>query len=446
MTPPPPPPASAIAADVLTGHEHSGPAGRRSVSVPRASFWRKLLAFSGPGYLVAVGYMDPGNWATGLGGGSAFGYQLLCVIVLSNLMAMFLQSLAIKLGIVTGLDLAQACRARYSNVTRVFLWVLCEIAIIACDLAELIGAAIALKLLFGIPLLVGVVLTGFEVLLVLALHERGVRKLEALIIALIVVTAICFAVELALAQPSLAGIARGLVPSMEIVENPLMLYIAIGILGATVMPHNLYLHSSIVQTRRYSRTEAGLKEAIRYSVADIVIALSFAIFINASILILAAASFHGRGFSEVVGIEEAYRLLTPALGAGVASTLFAVALLASGQNSSITGTLAGQIVMEGFTDFRWPPWLRRLAARLLAMVPAMIAIGLYGEQGATSLLIFSQVMLSLQLPFAVYPLVRLTNSRALMGSFANRSVTMILAWSLTGLLVVLNAVLLLQSI
>jgi manganese transport protein len=446
MTPPPPPPASAVTADVLPGHEHSGSAGRRSVPVPRASFWRKLLAFSGPGYLVAVGYMDPGNWATGLGGGSAFGYQLLCVIVLSNLMAMFLQSLAIKLGIVTGLDLAQACRARYGNVTRVFLWVLCEIAIIACDLAELIGAAIALKLLFGIPLLVGVVLTGFEVLLVLALHERGVRKLEALIIALIVVIAICFAVELALAQPSLAGIARGLVPSMEIVENPLMLYIAIGILGATVMPHNLYLHSSIVQTRRYSRTEAGLQEAIRYSVADIVIALSFAIFINASILILAAASFHGRGFSEVVSIEEAYRLLTPALGAGVASTLFAVALLASGQNSSITGTLAGQIVMEGFTDFRWPPWLRRLAARLLAMVPAMIAIGLYGEQGATSLLIFSQVMLSLQLPFAVYPLVRLTNSRALMGSFANRPVTMIVAWSLTGLLVVLNAVLLLQSI
>ncbi len=405
-----------------------------------------MLAFSGPGYLVAVGYMDPGNWATGLGGGSAFGYQLLCVIVLSNLMAMFLQSLAIKLGIVTGLDLAHACRARYGNATRLFLWILCEIAIIACDLAELIGGAIALKLLFGIPLVVGVALTGFEVLLVLALQERGVRKLEALIIALMVVIAICFTVELALAKPSLAGIASGLVPSREIVEDPLMLYISIGSLGATVMPHNLYLHSSIVQTRRYARTEAGVREAIRFSVADIVVALSFAIFINASILILAAATFHDRGFSAVVGIEEAYRLLTPALGAGAASTLFAVALLASGQNSSITGTMAGQIVMEGFTDLRWPPWLRRLVARLLAMVPAMIAIGLYGDQGASSLLIFSQVMLSLQLPFAVYPLVRLTNSGAVMGQFVNRPVTMFVAWSLTALLVVLNTVLLLQSI
>lgn len=442
---PPPPSASTVTADALPGRDARGTAGRRSVPVPRA-FWRKALAFSGPGYLVAVGYMDPGNWATGLGGGSAFGYQLLCVIVLSNLMAMLLQSLAIKLGIVTGLDLAQACRARYGNATRLFLWILCEIAIVACDLAELIGAAIALKLLFGIPLVVGVALTGFEVLLVLALQQRGMRKLEALIIALMVVIAVCFIVELALARPSLAGIASGLVPSREIVENPLMLYIAIGILGATVMPHNLYLHSSIVQTRRYTRSEAGLREAIRFSVADIVVALSFAIFINASILILAAASFHDRGFSEVVGIEEAYRLLTPALGAGAASTLFAVALLASGQNSSITGTMAGQIVMEGFTDFRWPPWLRRLVARLLAMVPAMIAVGLYGDEGASSLLIFSQVMLSLQLPFAVYPLVRLTNSRAMMGSFVNRPVTVYAAWSLTALLVVLNAVLLLQSI
>lgn len=442
---PPPPDTTSVTADVLPGRATSGRAGRRSVPVPHA-FWRKVLAFSGPGYLVAVGYMDPGNWATGLGGGSAFGYQLLCVIVLSNLMAMFLQSLAIKLGIVTGLDLAQACRARYGNATRLFLWILCEIAIIACDLAELIGAAIALKLLFGIPLVVGVALTGFEVLLILALQERGVRKLEALIVALMVVIAVCFAVELALARPSLAGIASGLVPSPEIVTNPLMLYIAIGILGATVMPHNLYLHSAIVQTRRYTRTEAGLREAIRFSVADIVVALSFAIFINASILILAAATFHGRGLTEVVGIEEAYRLLTPALGAGAASTLFAVALLASGQNSSITGTMAGQIVMEGFTDFRWPPWLRRLVARLLAMIPAMIAVGLYGDQGAGSLLIFSQVMLSLQLPFAVYPLVRLTNSRALMGRFANRPVTVVVAWSLTALLVVLNTVLLLQSI
>ena len=443
MTPPPPPPPTAT--DALPGHPIGDAAGYRSVPVPRP-FLRKLLAFSGPGYLVAVGYMDPGNWATGLGGGSAFGYQLLSVVVLSNLMAMFLQSLAIKLGIVTGLDLAQACRAHYGKATRLFLWILCEIAIIACDLAELIGAAIALKLLFGIPLIVGVVLTGFEVLLVLALHQRGVRKLEAFIIVLMLVIAGCFAVELALAEPRLRDIAQGLLPSAQIVENPLMLYLAIGILGATVMPHNLYLHSSIVQTRRYERDHRGISEAIRFSVADIVVALSFAIFINGSILILAAATFHQRGLSEVVGIEEAYWLLAPALGVSAASTLFAVALLASGQNSSITGTLAGQIVMEGFTDLRWPPWIRRLVARLLAMVPAIVAVALYGDEGASSLLIFSQVMLSLQLPFAVYPLVRLTGSRALMGSFVNRPLTAFMAWAITALLIVLNAVLLVQSI
>lgn len=416
-----------------------------SVPVP-AGFWRKAFAFAGPGYLVAVGYMDPGNWATGLGGGSAFGYQLLSVIVLSNLLAMFLQALAAKLGIVSRLDLAQACRARYRRPTRLFLWILCELAIAACDLAELIGAAIALELLFGIPLLLGIVLTGFEVLLVLMLHERGVRALEALVVGLIAVIALCFAVELVLAQPSGRAILAGLVPSPGIVADPAMLYLAIGILGATVMPHNLYLHSALVKSRRHRRDERGLREAIRFATADVVGALAIALFINASILVLAGATFHQPGEPVVVGIEEAYRLLAPALGAGIASTLFAVALLAAGQNASITGTLAGQIVMEGFTDLRWPPWLRRLASRLLAMVPALVAVALYGNDGATSLLILSQVVLSLQLPFAVYPLVRLTNDRALMGPFANGRVVAAVAWAITATLIALNLVLLVQSV
>ena len=429
------------------------PTPRSPPEAPRGSFvrvpggfWRKALAFAGPGYLVAVGYMDPGNWATGLGGGSAFGYRLLSVIVLSNLVAMFLQALAARLGIVSGLDLAQACRSRYRRPTRLFLWLLCELAIAACDLAELIGAAIALELLFGLPLLAGIVLTGFEVLLVLMLHERGVRALEALVAGLIAVIALCFAAELVLAQPSARAILDGLVPTPAIVTDPAMLYLAIGILGATVMPHNLYLHSALVKSRRHRRDAAGLAEAIRFATADVVIALTVALFINASILVLAAATFHQPGAALVVGIEEAYRLLAPALGAGTASTLFAVALLASGQNASITGTLAGQVVMEGFTDLRWTPWLRRLVSRLLAMVPALGAVALYGQQGASSLLILSQVVLSLQLPFAVYPLVRLTNDRAVMGAFANRLPVAVAAWLVTALLVGLNLVLLVQSV
>jgi manganese transport protein len=440
---PPPPPASAPEADALPVATPlpSLLGAHRSVAVPTATFWRKLAAYSGPGYLVAVGYMDPGNWATGLAGGSAFGYRLLSVVVVANLMAMFLQRLAAKLGIVTGLDLAQACRMRYGVATRIFLWLLCETAIVACDLAELIGAAIALKLLFDIPLVVGVGLTGFEVLLVLGLQQRGFRRLEAIIVSLMAVISLCFAVELILAQPSWQGIAHGIVPRTEIVSDPLMLYLAVGILGATIMPHNLYLHSSIVQTRRFERSQTGIREAIRFSTIDVVMALTLAIFVNASILILAAATFHQHGLTEVVGIEQAYQLLTPALGAGVAGTVFAIALLASGQNSSITGTLAGQIAMEGFTSLRWPPWARRLLARLLAMVPAMFAVTAYGEEGATRLLIFSQVILSLQLPFAVYPLVRMTGSTALMGKFANKPITAIIAWTLTAVLIGLNAVL-----
>jgi manganese transport protein len=437
------PPASAPTADALPAATQwvSLLGAHRSVAVPRSSFWRKLAAYSGPGYLVAVGYMDPGNWATGIAGGSAFGYRLLCVVVVANLLAMFLQRLAAKLGIVTGLDLAQACRMRYGAATRIFLWLLCEVAIIACDLAELIGAAIALKLLFDIPLVVGVGLTGLEVLLVLGLQQRGFRKVEAIIVSLMVVISLCLGAELFLSQPSWKDIAGGLAPGTEIVANPAMLYLAGGILGATVMPHNLYLHSSIVQTRRFERSDTGIREAIRFSTIDVMVALTLAIFVNASILILAASTFHHRGLTVVVGIEQAYQLLAPALGAGAASTMFAIALLAAGQNSSIAGTLAGQIVMEGFTALRWPNWARRLLARLLAMGPAMFAVTAYGEEGATRLLILSQVVLSLQLPFAVYPLVRLTNSAALMGKFANKPVTAVIAWGLTAVVIGVNAIL-----
>ena len=391
---PPPPPASASTADALPAAASTASPGVHRTVVGQIAFWRKLAAYSGPGYLVAVGYMDPGNWATGIAGGSAFGYRLLCVVVVANLMAMFLQRLAAKLGIVTGLDLAQACRRQYRPAARVFLWLLCEVAIVACDLAELIGAAIALKLLFGIPLVVGVPLTGLEVLLVLGLQRRGYRRIEAIVLSLMAVISLCFAVELFLSQPSWRGLVMGLVPGIDIVADPAMLYLAVGILGATVMPHNLYLHSSLVQTRRFEGTDAGVREAIRFSTIDLVTALTLAIFVNAAILILAAATFHRHGLTEVVGIEQAYQLLTPILGAG-AATFFAIALLASGQNSSITGTLAGQVVMEGFTALRWPSWARRLLARLLAMVPAMVAVVMYGEEGATRLLVFSQVVLSL---------------------------------------------------
>jgi len=431
--------ADALSAGLLPRQE-----AHRSVRVPLDSFWRKLFAFSGPGYLVAVGYMDPGNWATGIAGGSAFGYRLLCVIVAANLMAMFLQRLAARLGIVTGLDLAQACRQRYGAKTRILLWLLCELAIVACDLAELIGAAIALKLLFGLPLAFGIALTGIEVLLVLGLQARGFRKLEAMIFSVMVVIGLCFVVELALARPPLAAVLDGLMPRADIVTDPAMLYLAIGILGATVMPHNLYLHSSIVQTRAFERTDRGLREAMRFSTIDVVVALTLAIFVNGSLLVLAASTFHAAGMTEIVGIEEAYRLLTPALGVGAAGTLFAVALLASGHNASITGTMAGQIVMEGFTELRWPPWIRRLVARLFAMVPALVVVTTYGEAAATQLLILSQVVLSLQLPFAVYPLVRLTGSRRWMGKFANGPFTATIAWTLTIGLIALNGVMLLQ--
>jgi len=436
--------ASTPSFDALTGWRFprtrpSLPESHASVRVPRgASFWRKALAFAGPGYMVAVGYMDPGNWATDLAGGARFGYTLLSVVLLSNLMAILLQSLALKLGIVTGRDLAQACRDHYSRPVSFVLWVLCEIAIAACDLAEVIGAAIALNLLFGIPLIWGVVLTAFDVLLILMLQNKGFRWLEAFVIALIASIGICFAVELAMARPALADVARGLVPTAEIVTNPVMLYIAIGILGATVMPHNLYLHSSIVQTRRVAPDRASKREAIRFATLDSTVALLFAFFINAAILILAAATFHRTGHQDVADIGDAYYLLAPLLGTGMASTLFAVALLAAGQNSTITGTLAGQIVMEGFLDIRLPAWLRRLITRLIAIVPAVIVTALYGERGAAGLLILSQVILSLQLSFAVIPLVRFTGERRKMGEFTNGRLLSMTAWTVAAVIVGLN--------
>jgi manganese transport protein len=416
------------------------PESHASIAVPGigGSFWRKFGAFAGPGYLVAVGYMDPGNWATDLAGGSAFGYTLLSVILLSNIMAMVLQALAAKLGIVTGLDLAQACRAHYSAPVRMALWVLCELAIIACDLAEVIGTAIALQLLFGIPLVAGVCLTALDVLLILLLQQRGFRKLEAFVVALLIIIAGCFAVELALSQPAIADIARGFIPRAEVVTNPAMLYIAIGIIGATVMPHNLYLHSSIVQTRRYERDDRGKREAIKFATLDSTIALGLALFINASILILAAATFHQAGRTDVAEIQDAHALLAPMLGVGAASTLFAIALLASGQNSTITATLAGQIVMEGFLNIRLPAWLRRLVTRLIAIVPAVAVASLYGESGTAKLLVLSQVVLSLQLPFAVVPLVQFTSNRAMMGGFANPAWLKLAAWVISAVIISLN--------
>jgi manganese transport protein len=395
--------------------------------------------------MVAVGYMDPGNWATDLAGGAQFGYTLLAVILLSNLMAILLQGLAAKLGIVTGRDLAQACRDHYSKRVGFALWILCELAIAACDLAEVIGSAIALNLLFHIPVAIGIFITSLDVLAVLYLQHKGFRLVEALVIALVATVGGCFIFEIALSQPPVAEVFRGFVPSAQIVSNPSMLYIAIGILGATVMPHNLYLHSSIVQTRRYELNVRGKREAVRYAFIDSTFALTFALFINAAILIVAAATFHTHGHTEVAEIQDAYKLLTPLLGAG-ASTVFALALLASGQNSTLTGTLAGQIVMEGFLNLRIRPWLRRLLTRAIAIVPAAIVAIMYGEQGTAKLLVFSQVILSMQLSFAVFPLVQFTSERAKMGEFANPRWLKSLAYLTAALIAVLNAWLLVQTV
>jgi manganese transport protein len=411
----------------------------RSIAVPRnLSFWRKMLAFSGPGYLVAVGYMDPGNWATDLAGGSQFGYTLLSVVMLSNFMAILLQSLSAKLGIVTGRDLAQACRDHYSKPVSIALWVLCEIAICACDLAEVIGSAIALELLFKIPLVWGVCITSLDVLAVMYLQNKGFRYIEALVVTLILTIGACFLAEIIFSHPDIMSVLSGFIPRPEIISNKEMLYLAIGILGATVMPHNLYLHSSIVQTRKYEQNAEGKSEAIKFAVLDSTLALMFALFINAAILIVSAATFHTSGHQDVAEIQDAYKLLSPTLGVGIASVVFAVALLASGQNSTLTGTLAGQIVMEGFLNLRLRPWVRRLITRLIAIVPAVICVAIYGNNGAARLIILSQVVLSLQLSFAVIPLVLFTSDRRKMGEFANPLWLKLLAWLTTAIIIVLN--------
>lgn len=418
----------------------------RSIDVQGATWFRKMLAFAGPGYLVAVGYMDPGNWATDLAGGSRFEYRLLSVILLSNLMAVLLQGLASKLGIVTGRDLAQACRDHYSPRVSFALWILCEVAIAACDLAEVIGTAIALELLFGIPLQWGILITALDVMLVLYLQNKGFRMLEALVIGLVAVVGGCFLFELFIAQPDIAAVMKGFVPTTEIVRDPEMLYIGIGILGATVMPHNLYLHSSIVQTRNYADTRVGKREAVRFAFIDSTVALTFALFINAAILIVAAATFYKTGNTQVAEIQDAHQLLTPLLGVAGASTVFALALLASGQNSTITGTLAGQIVMEGFLNLRMRPWMRRLITRSIAIVPAAIVAILYGDSGTAKLLVFSQVILSLQLSFAVFPLVQFTSDRAKMGEFVNSTALRLAAYAVAGVIAALNIWLLWQTI
>jgi manganese transport protein len=418
-----------------------------TIPVPMHASWlRRLLAFSGPGYMVSVGYMDPGNWATDLAGGSKFGYTLLAVIMLSNLMAILLQALSARLGIATGRDLAQACRDAYPRPVGYVLWIACELAIIACDLAEVIGTAIALKLLFGIPLIAGALITALDAFLLLMLMNKGFRFLEAFIIALLIVIALCFLIQIVLAAPPVGAVLGGFLPKPEIVTNPEMLYIAIGIIGATVMPHNLYLHSSIVQTRRFELNDTGRRQAIRWATVDSTIALMLALFINASILIVAAAVFNANGKTDVDEIEQAYALLSPLLGVGIASVLFAVALLASGLNSTVTATLAGQIVMEGFLRLRIPHWARRLLTRAVAIVPVVVVTAIYGESGTAKLLILSQVVLSMQLPFAVIPLVQFVSDRNKMGSFAISRPVAAVSWMVAGVILILNVKLLADTV
>ncbi len=421
-----------------------------SIAVPREGpAWRRMLAFVGPGFLIAVGYMDPGNWATDLQGGAQFGYALLSMVLISNFMAILLQHLCVKLGVATGRDLAQACRDAYPMPVVWVLWILCEIAIAACDLAEVIGSAIALKILFGIPLVWGCAITVADVLAILYLQNRGFRIIEALVVTLIATIAVCFAIEIAwsgFGHEGFGGVLRGFLPHPEMLRHTAMLYVGIGILGATVMPHNLYLHSAIVQTRAFEQTPAGRREAIRFATIDSSTALMFALLVNAAILILAAATFHWSGHENVASIQDAYELLSPLLGAGAAGVLFALALLASGQNSTLTGTLAGQVVLEGFMHFRLPPWLRRLVSRSLAVVPAVVVVGLYGDRGADDLLVLSQVILSMQLGFAIWPLMRFTSDPRKMGEFANKPWLKVLGWLTVWIVIVLNTKLLFDAL
>ncbi|MDY0870349.1 Nramp family divalent metal transporter [Dongia rigui] len=411
---------------------------------PALPVWRRLLKFAGPGLLISVGYMDPGNWATDIEAGSRFGYDLLFVVLLSSLAAIVLQTLSLRLGIVTGKDLARASRDAYKPATAKFMWLCAEIAIIACDVAEVLGCALALKLLFGLPLAWGIVITGLDTIIVLGLQGRGFRRLEAIVLGLIATIAICFLVELVLVGPDFIEIAKGLIPSPIVVTDTNALYLAIGILGATVMPHNLYLHSSVVQTRVSGNSQAAKKSAINFATLDVALSLALAFFINAAILVLAAAAFHATGATEVAEIEDAYRLLEPIAGTAAASILFGVALLASGQSSTFTGTVAGQVIMEGFLDLKIPCYQRRLITRGLALIPALAGVLWLGEDSVGRLLVMSQVVLSLQLPFAIYPLIRLTSSRQTMGPFASPLLLQAIAWSLFVVIVAANFWLLLQ--
>ncbi|HEY0439109.1 MAG TPA: Nramp family divalent metal transporter [Xanthobacteraceae bacterium] len=413
---------------------------------PTGPTWRKLLAFLGPGYLVAVGYMDPGNWATSLAGGSKFGYALLCVALISNLMAILLQALCARLGIASGRDLAQACRDAFPRALSWPLWLMAEIAICATDLAEVIGTAIGLNLLFGVPLEIGVILTALDVFLILWLQTLGFRWIEAFIVTLLGVIAICFGVQIAMADPDWGAVIRGFAPTTQVITNPDMLYLALGILGATVMPHNLYLHSGVVQTRRFGDGVEEKREAIKLATLDSTIALMFALTINASILILAAATFHKTGRTDVAELDQVHGFLAPLLGSAIAPTLFGIALLCCGLNSTVTATLAGQIVMEGFLDIRLPAWARRLLTRAIAIVPAAIVTIWYGEKGTAQLLILSQVVLSLQLPFAIVPLVMFTADRRKLGELiAPRWVT-VLAALVAAVVVILNVKLLIDFV
>ena len=420
----------------------------RSIAVPdnAASFLKKLLAFTGPGYLIAVGYMDPGNWATDLAGGSRYGYVLLFVILVSNGFAVFLQHLAVKLGVVTGRDLAQVCHDIFPRSVNIFLWLMAEVMVIACDLAEVIGTAIGLQLLFHVPLPIGVIVTACDVLILLVLQRIGFRYLEALVITLIGTVVLCFGLEIAFSQPAIAPLLKGLLPSRQLFTNSNLLFIAVGIVGATVMPHNLYLHSSVIQTRAHEMTEHGKREAIKFGTIDSTIALTIALLVNAAILIVAAATFFATGHDTVVGINQAYKLLVPLLGVNIGGTLFAIALLASGQNSTITATLAGQVILEGFLNIQLRPWARRLITRSLAIIPAACIVLTYGSTGLAKLLIFSQVILSLQLPFAVFPLVMHTSSRKLMGAFANPVWLKVGVYVIAGILTGLNIWLIYNSL
>ncbi len=430
-----------------TETQPSLPEVHRSITIPDGkSFWRKLLAFTGPGYLVSVGYMDPGNWATDIAGGAQFGYTLLCVIVLSNFIAILLQALCVRLGVATSRDLASSCRDFFSQRVNISLWLLAEIGIVACDLAEVIGGAIGLELLFHIPLIVGVCLTSLDVVLLLMLQRYGFRYIEALTITLVSSIGLCFLAEVLFSHPDFGSVIQGLVPQSSILQQPEMLYVALGILGATVMPHNLYLHSAIVQTRAWQPTPEKKREAIKFGTLDSMIALSLALFVNAAILVVAAATFHFSGHQGVAEIEDAYKLLSPLLGVKVASLLFALALLASGQSSTLTATLAGQIVMEGFLNLRITPWLRRLISRLAAIIPTVICILLFGHSGTTKLLLFSQVLLSFQLSFAVFPLVMFTSNSRLMGEFVNPLWLKLLSWGVALMIAGLNVWLIWQSL